>query len=115
MDKKVAKLVYLNLLTRVVVDEDATEEEIIKASRHKFIDKVSDESFGENIEDIVDDEECPYDPEFDEEWIIRNKLNNGDFWNNWLGWTEFKNKADVFTGADKKVYNLPIDGEWIKK
>jgi hypothetical protein len=56
---KVAKLVYVSLATRVIVDEDATEEQILEAAKHLFIDKVQTE-LGDNIEDIVDDEECPF-------------------------------------------------------
>ncbi len=59
---KVAKLVYVSMVTRVVVDEDATDEQIIQASKDNFIEKVQTE-LGENLEEIVDDEEVPYDPE----------------------------------------------------
>jgi hypothetical protein len=61
---KVAKLVCVSLMTRVVVDEDATEEQIIDAAKHRFIDKLNTE-IDENIESIEDDEECPYDPDLD--------------------------------------------------
>ena len=61
---KVAKLVYISLATRVVVDENATEDEILNAARSKFIVKVQ-EGLGENLEEILDDTECPYEPEFD--------------------------------------------------
>ena len=57
---KVAKLVYVSLLTRVVVDENASEEDIIDASRLKFVKKINEE-LGENIEMIQDDTECPYE------------------------------------------------------
>jgi hypothetical protein len=58
---KVAKLVYVSLVTRVVVDENASEDEILNTARSKFIEKVTNE-LGENLEEIVDDTECPYDP-----------------------------------------------------
>lgn len=61
---KVAKLVYVSLATRVVVDENATEDEILNAARSKFIVKVQEE-LNENLEEILDDTECPYEPEFD--------------------------------------------------
>lgn len=64
MKKYVAKLVYVSLVTRVVVDENATDEQIVEASKSKFIDKVNTELM-ENLEEIIDDEECPYDSEFD--------------------------------------------------
>jgi hypothetical protein len=59
---KVAKLVYMSMVTRVIVDEDATEDQIIQASKDSFVEKVRNE-LGENLEEIVDDEEVPYDPE----------------------------------------------------
>jgi hypothetical protein len=58
---KVAKLVYVSMVTRVIVDEDATDEQIIQAARPQFAEKVQTE-LGENLEEIVNDEECPYDP-----------------------------------------------------
>lgn len=57
----VAKLVSIVLITRVVVEEDATDEQIVDASRARFLEKVHDTSLGENIEEIKDDTECPYD------------------------------------------------------
>ena len=59
---KVAKLVYVSMVTRVIVDEGATEEQIINVAQYKFMDKVQTE-LCENLENIVDDTECPYDPE----------------------------------------------------
>jgi hypothetical protein len=62
--RKVAKLVYITMATRVIVDEDAQDDEIIEASRKNFILKVKEE-LHENLEDIVDDIECPYDENSD--------------------------------------------------
>jgi hypothetical protein len=56
--KKVAKLIYVSFMTRVVVPEDATEEDILRAAKPKFIQKVNEE-LSENLEEILDDEECP--------------------------------------------------------
>lgn len=64
LKEKTVKLVYVSLMTRVVVDVDATDEEILEAARPKFLEKVNTELM-ENLEDIVDDVECPYDVEFD--------------------------------------------------
>jgi hypothetical protein len=61
---KVAKLVYVSLVTRVVVDEKATEQEILELAFPKLSEKLTDE-FIENLEEIVDDIECPYDENFD--------------------------------------------------
>ena len=55
---KVAKLVLVSLMTRVIVDENATEDEIIIASKKKFHTLV-DENLGDNVEEIIDDEEIP--------------------------------------------------------
>lgn len=62
---KVAKLVLVSLMTRVVVDDNATDESILDSARSNFIDKVRTE-LGENLESIVDDTECPYEEDFDE-------------------------------------------------
>ena len=40
---KVAKLVAVSLLTRVVVDDTATDEEILDAARPHYFDKVRTE------------------------------------------------------------------------
>lgn len=55
---KVAKLVYYSFVTRVIVDEKAYDDEIIRTSKRKILEKVNNE-LSENLEDIVDDEECP--------------------------------------------------------
>ncbi len=56
---KVAKLVLVSLMTRVVVEDSATDEQILGEARPKFIEKVNTE-LGENLEEIYDDTECPY-------------------------------------------------------
>jgi len=55
---KVAKLVYYSFVTRVVVEDDATQEDIIRESKRRILEKVNNE-LGENLEEIIDDEECP--------------------------------------------------------
>ena len=55
---KVAKLVYYSFVTRVVVDESATEQDIITESKRRILYKAQTE-LGENLEQIIDDEECP--------------------------------------------------------
>jgi len=62
---KVAKLVYVSLASRVVVDEEATFEEIVKAAKSNLVYRVTNE-LGENIEEIIPDEEMPYDPSSDD-------------------------------------------------
>lgn len=64
--KKIAKLVTITLTTRVVVKANATEEEIARASKENFLSKISNNEIQENIDVIMDDEECPYDAKTDE-------------------------------------------------
>lgn len=59
-----AKLVYLSLMTRVVVEDDADDEIVMDVARQKFADKIQYE-YLENVEDIQDDLEVPYDEETD--------------------------------------------------
>ena len=63
---KVAKLVSVSLMTRVIVDEDASESEILELAGIKLAEKIQYE-LTDHLEDIEDDIECPYDPAFDEE------------------------------------------------
>ena len=65
---KVAKLVSVSMTTRVIVEEGASENEILMLAQMKFIEKIENE-IHEHNEGIEDDEECPYDPSFDEEDI----------------------------------------------
>lgn len=61
---KVAKLVAVSFLTRVVVEENATEEEVLEKAKSNFAFKIEDE-LSENLEYIVDDIECPYNEKYD--------------------------------------------------
>lgn len=63
---KIAKLVCVSLMTRVIVDENATEQDILELAIPKLSEKLMDEPF-EHIESMEDDTECPYDPEFDDQ------------------------------------------------
>jgi hypothetical protein len=63
MSKKVAKLVYVSLMTRVVVDENATEQEIMELAIPKLLENFMDSPF-ENLDDITDDLECPFEEEY---------------------------------------------------
>lgn len=56
---KVAKLVYVTLLTRVIVEENADQQAIMEKAVPKLSETLMDSPF-ENIEKIVDDKECPY-------------------------------------------------------
>ena len=77
--KKVAKLVSFTLTTRVIVDEDASDDQIIKACYPKIIDKIDNRELGDNLESIEYDEECPFGTfETDSPTIDRVILNVGE-------------------------------------
>lgn len=56
---KIAKLVTVTLITRVVMDENATDEQILDMARPHFESKLVTE-LNENLESIKEDTECPY-------------------------------------------------------
>lgn len=62
---KKAYLVYVSLATRVVVDENTTEQDIIKLANANILDNIIADGIFENVEEVIEDEECPYDKEFD--------------------------------------------------
>jgi hypothetical protein len=61
---KKAMLVTVSLTTRVVVDEDAKEHDILEKARENFVPKLYFE-LNENLEGIVPDTECPYSSDTD--------------------------------------------------
>lgn len=56
---KVAKLVKVSLITRVIVEENATDEEVLQKSALAFKYKVNEE-LSENLDSIEPDVECPF-------------------------------------------------------
>ena len=62
---KKAYLVHVSLATRVVVDENTTEQDIIKLANANILDNIINDGIFENVEEVIEDEECPYDKEFD--------------------------------------------------
>ena len=62
---KKAHLVFVSMATRVVVDENATEQDIIKLANAQIIDNIIVNGIFENVEEVLDDDECPYDADFD--------------------------------------------------
>ena len=62
---KKAYLVYVSLATRVVVDDNATEQDIIKLANANILNNIITDGILENVEEVIEDEECPYDKEFD--------------------------------------------------
>ncbi len=59
-----AKLVYATVITRVIVEDDATEDEIIKAAKPRLISNLTLDT-SELIEKIKDDIDSPYNPLYD--------------------------------------------------
>lgn len=57
---KVAKLVCISLMTRVVVDEDADELETMKVVKDRILAKIQNDELLDNLEFIEDDTECPF-------------------------------------------------------
>ena len=53
------------MVTRVVVDEGASDEEILREAKPRFAFKVANE-LGDNVDEIIPDEEMPYDPSSDD-------------------------------------------------
>lgn len=63
--KLVAKLVTFSLMTRVIVRDNADDDEIAEAAKQGILNKVNHNELVENIEDVKDDTEMPYDPKTD--------------------------------------------------
>lgn len=61
---KKAVLVRFTLTTRIIVDSNTTEDEIIELATKNCIPKLINEPL-EHLDGITDDVECLYDPEFD--------------------------------------------------
>ncbi len=57
---KVAKLVEFSLMVRVIVDENATDDEIIEKCYPKVQDKINNRELGDNMTSCEDDEEVPF-------------------------------------------------------
>jgi hypothetical protein len=65
LKKKKALLVTVEFTTRVIVDEDASAENIFEAARPRLKQKAAEEMF-ENVSSIEPDIECPFGT-FDED------------------------------------------------
>lgn len=61
---KKAYLVVSTFVTRVVADENLENEknwqELVNKSEEAIIAKIQNDELSENIEDVIEDEECPY-------------------------------------------------------
>lgn len=53
---KVAKLVMVSLMTRVIVDEGSTDEQILEKAKARFQAKLDNNELMDNLESIEDDE-----------------------------------------------------------
>lgn len=62
---EVAKLVTITLTTRIIVDDNATDDDIMALALPRLSYKLTHEPF-EHLEGIVDDNEVPYDNAWDE-------------------------------------------------
>ena len=64
---KVAKLVTVEVTTRVIVEDTATDEEIMAMAIPRCVNNLLADGYADHITDdsIVDDTECPYKGEFD--------------------------------------------------
>ena len=57
---KVAKLVTVEVTTRVIVDENDSEEKIMEVALPRLIRNLNESGCMDNLVDIIDDEECPF-------------------------------------------------------
>lgn len=57
---KKSVLVRVSLVTRVIVEDTATEQEILELAIPKLSESLIDNPH-QSIDEIVDDKECPYD------------------------------------------------------
>jgi hypothetical protein len=58
---KIAKLVTVEFITRVVVDVDASEGVIAEQAGANIIKRIHNQETAENISEVRDDIECPVD------------------------------------------------------
>ena len=73
---KKAVLVKVSLMTRVIVDDNATEETILELAIPRLSENLMNSPY-ENLEDIVDDTECPYTVDDDREILeIAQRIND---------------------------------------
>lgn len=101
---KVAKLVTCTLITRVVVEDTATDDDIITAARPKLRDKIDDD-LGDNIEEIYDDEAMPFGEGLDDQYFQPNLLEEGIF----DRWMELGHKTyDVYRTLEDARKQFPF-------
>lgn len=57
---RVAKLVCVSIMTRVIVNDTDDEEAIMKKARPQLVEKLQQEGLLDHVESIEDDEEIPF-------------------------------------------------------
>lgn len=88
---KVAKLVYTSFVTRVIVEENSSEEQILEAAKSKLLEQVKYD-LAENLEEIKNDTEVPY------------SQNEGKPIDTWEEWNKLQHKGRIdrmFNGLDR--------------
>jgi hypothetical protein len=60
MANRVAKLVYVSIMTRVIVDDTDDEETIMKKARPQLVKALQEDGLLDHVENIEDDEEIPF-------------------------------------------------------
>ncbi len=63
---KVAVLVEVSFTVRLIVDVEATNEEIIPLLYPLIQDRLDNREVGDNLVSVEEDIECPYDPTTDD-------------------------------------------------
>ena len=58
---KIAKIVIIQFVTRVIVDELDSEDFVIAKATKNIQEKIHNGEVGENVENIFEDKEQPYD------------------------------------------------------
>ena len=60
MANRIAKLVYVSIGTRIIVDDTDDEETIMKKARPQFVKALQEDGLLDHVESIEDDEEIPF-------------------------------------------------------
>jgi hypothetical protein len=77
---KVTKIVSISLMTRVIVDENATEEQIVEIAKKSFQKKLDNNELLENLDSISKDKEMPFgtlDTDVEEIYVLGENSING--------------------------------------
>lgn len=56
---KVAKIVWVSLGTRVIVEEGDTDEQVWEKAKSNLIESLSNDGMS-HVEEILEDKECPF-------------------------------------------------------